>query len=182
MPKRYTMCAAKGCTKGAALGGFTRFCNAHAMRRRAQGHELQRPISNPTVERQRKLVRRLRDTAGDLWPDLEWRWRGVLAHARGINMASPRDMRWSAAEQKAAAIMSRLERLDYRRVEDTVLAMYIMRECEAHLFKVDTQGREDAWRFQLVRMLRLRNALHAGEKYVHQLGRGVRRYKPPNRR
>jgi hypothetical protein len=177
MPKRYTMCAAKGCTRGAALSGFTRFCAAHAARRRRNGHELQRPISKPAVEAQRKLVRRLRETAGEIWPDLEWRWRSVLAHARQIQMASVRDLRWSVAEQRAAAIMLQLEKVDYRKIEDTVLGMYVAQECEAHWFKSD-----DAWRFQMVRALKLGNAIRiGGSTYIHELGRCVHRYKPPNR-
>jgi hypothetical protein len=189
MPKRYTMCAAKGCTKGAAPSGFTRFCSGHAERRRRNGHELQRPISKPTVEGLRKLVRRLRDAAGGvaaegvlgaptgLWPDLEWRWRSVLAHARLIQTASSRDLRWSVTEQKAAAIMLQLEKVEYRRIEDTVLGMYVAQECEAHWFKSD-----DGWRFQLVRALKLGNAIRiGGSTYIHALGKSVYRYKPPNR-
>lgn len=171
-------CRATGCNNPTD-SRYAVFCTAHKVRLRRHGAVDQAGITEAVLSPYRSLVqaRVKRNEGSPLWGQLEARWGTVVAHGQGIKAAFERREAGIAFERRAADEVVKLgTEVEARKVVETALALFILREDQPRRFRSDA-----GFRAQLVRRVRALTDVNAGTYWDDKAGKVRRVYRdmPP---
>lgn len=156
-------CSVAGCGRPTA-GRYTRLCGKHRSHVNRHGHPLQRSIRATDLDPYVKVIAglRKRDPDAPLWNLLEDRWEQLVRSADDTAKATP----FKHQREAAKIVLTVAKDAEARKVVDTMLAVFMMRERDPRAFLTDL-----AFDYQLARRFRGLAPSYRGTYYHAETGR-----------